>query len=349
MLVPRSSSSRLLYDYTVSATGANAPLYLPYNSAAPATGFPYNHLLNFFDRTNGATGTNLYRALEYLQVPSRFVGTETFLNPQVFGQNVAETTGFRPPFNKISSYRDPGRVNINTITEDIYGSGTSAVWSSLMNGSDTRPAVSLPSGGPWQPASTGQPGVPTFQQLMLSRTGGAAPGTCPTVFANPFRSFGGAVLPLPNTPQFNLPQAGTLSELDGTLMRPLNPASPSAPFFDMQSPNPYNNSDQNPYFRFQTLERLSNVLTTRSNVYAVWITVGYFEVTPWTGNPAGTSQVVDAAHPDGYQLGQELGSDTGDIKRHRAFYIFDRTIPVGFQRGQNTNVDRAILIKRFIE
>jgi len=375
MLVPKSRSSRLLYDYAVSAPSSNLPLYLPTNvvlpPAVPPTGssYPFNHLLSFFDRTTGTNGTNLYRALEYLQVPSRFVGTETFLNPQVFGNpNAPETTGLRPPFNKISNYRDPGRVNINTITEDIYGSGTSAVWTSLMNGSDTRPAVQLPTGGPWQPAvNTGQPGVPSFISLIASRRGYGAPtdgnqfsqnlvSPSPTCFANPVRSFGGAVLPLPGTPRFTIQQAGPplagppLSEIDGTLMRAAYPDnSAPGPLFDMQSANPYNCSDLNPYFRFQTLERLSNVLTTRSNVYAVWITVGYFEVTPWTGNPATTAQVIDAAHPDGYQLGQELGSDTGNIKRHRAFYIFDRTIPVGFQRGQNTNVDRAILLKRFIE
>jgi hypothetical protein len=75
-------------------------------------------------------------------------------------------------------------------------------------------------------------------------------------------------------------------------------------------------------------------------VYAVWITVGYFEV------QAGT---VDAAHPDGYRLGRELGSDTGDIKRHRAFYIIDRSIPVGFARGKDYNAANTILLSRFIE
>ncbi len=80
-----------------------------------------------------------------------------------------------------------------------------------------------------------------------------------------------------------------------------------------------------------------------SNVYAVWITVGYFEVSP--APVAG----IPAIYPDGYQLGRELGSDTGEIERHRAFYIFDRTLPVGFQRGQDLNVDKAILVERFIE
>ena len=92
------------------------------------------------------------------------------------------------------------------------------------------------------------------------------------------------------------------------------------------------------------MSRLGNLVTTRSNVYAVWITVGYFQVTPNKG-----TGVVDAAHPDGYQLQAELGSDTGEIERHRAFYIFDRTIPVGFVRGQDLNVEKALLLRRYIE
>jgi hypothetical protein len=78
----------------------------------------------------------------------------------------------------------------------------------------------------------------------------------------------------------------------------------------------------------------------QSNVYAVWVTIGYFEVTPTT---------VNAAIPDGWQLGAELGSDTGDINRHRGFYIMDRSIPVGYEPGEDHNTDDAILVRRFIE
>ncbi len=31
------------------------------------------------------------------------------------------------------------------------------------------------------------------------------------------------------------------------------------------------------------------------------------------------------------------------------FFIFDRSLPVGFIRGQDINVDKAFLLKRFIE
>ena len=51
----------------------------------------------------------------------------------------------------------------------------------------------------------------------------------------------------------------------------------------------------------------------------------------------------------GGSWGAELGSDTGDIQRHRAFFIFDRSIPVGFQRGEDHNIQDAILLQRFIE
>jgi len=100
---------------------------------------------------------------------------------------------------------------------------------------------------------------------------------------------------------------------------------------------------RNPFFRYQALQRLGNLTTTRSNVYAIWITAGYFEVAPWNnGTP-------DAGHPDGYQLGQEIGTDTGEIRRHRAFYMYDRSIPVGYWRGRDLNFEKAILVKRFIE
>jgi len=99
----------------------------------------------------------------------------------------------------------------------------------------------------------------------------------------------------------------------------------------------YNRSS---YFRYQAIQRLAGATTTHSNVFAIWITVGYFEVMP---------HAVDTAHPDGYQLGAELGSDTGDVTRHRAFYNFDRSLPVGYIRGQDVNTDKAFLLKRFIE
>jgi len=98
----------------------------------------------------------------------------------------------------------------------------------------------------------------------------------------------------------------------------------------------HRNSDRNPYFSYQALQRLPNLVTCRSNVYALWLTIGYFEV----------EGVNAAGQPI---LGQEVGLDTGTVKRHRAFYIIDRSIPVAFEPGQNHNVDKCVLVRRFIE
>jgi hypothetical protein len=140
---------------------------------------------------------------------------------------------------------------------------------------------------------------------------------------------------------------------------PTDPANPN-----INHEYEYCDINRNPYFRYQRLMRLGNLVTTRSNVYAIWVTIGYFEVQPVSevmqpdpnvgGNflingvslsPAEIAEI----YPDGYMLGQELGSDNGDIKRHRGFFIFDRTIPVGFRRGYDFNVDQALLIKRIID
>ena len=70
-------------------------------------------------------------------------------------------------------------------------------------------------------------------------------------------------------------------EINATLLR-ADPNNPLQSLFQY-IPNPVqavDNPDRNPFFRYQGLERLSNLVTTRSNVYTVWITVGYFEVKP---------------------------------------------------------------------
>ncbi|MCD4727116.1 MAG: hypothetical protein K8R46_05620 [Pirellulales bacterium] len=297
-----------------------------YNIAQPGNPYtepnkPFPHLMNLFP-SNSPSGTpneELHRVLEYLGVPSPFVGTGTWANPNL----AASTAGhaFHPPFSRISAYREPGRINLNT----IYSQG---VFQGLMNG------------------FPGMNDAAFWTQFVWSRRGYSATlpytasdvlapdATVPTEFSRPFRSFGGASL----VPTLTGNPLKYDREIDATLLR--EGSTPGSPLFQHTSPNLVNNTNRNPYFRYQGIQRLGNLVTTRSNVYAVWITVGYFEVTAGTPDPV---------HPDGYWLGRELGMDTGEIERHRAFYIFDRSIPVGFQRGQDLNVEKAILVDRYIE
>jgi hypothetical protein len=308
LLVPGASQGRLLHEF-----GVEVPRARPYDAGNSRNyRSPFRHLFNFFQTADVDAGlesksAHLYRIFDYLEVPSRFVGTERWYNPSESGhfgdpsQLAAQT--YRPPFNKLSRFRDPGRININTISDP-------RVWRAVNSGST-----------PWSTVMDSRRGYPA----------GGFNSDYPSQFANPFRTAASADL----MPLVALERKGT----EATLLRP-HPQNRRKPLLAYDSNRPVDQSNLNPYFYYQTLQRLGNLVTTHSNVYAVWITVGFFEVQP---------HPVDEAHPDGYQLSQEVGMDTGNVTRHRAFYMIDRSVPVGFVAGQNHNVDRAVVLRRLIE
>jgi hypothetical protein len=333
LLVPASHPGRLLWEFgfvNAQSQTTNGPFQDPGSPQVVA----YPHLADFFQSEGvGQSGTamEMHRLLEFVGVPSRFACAQTQINPQY------ATTGahsFHPPFNRVSNYRDPGKINLNTIP-------SIEVLQGLLN--------YFPGMG------DSQTNVQNFwSKFILSRQGGSGSGasdaslpnnSSPTRFMNPFRSSASAGM----LPTGLLPS--NQREVDATLLRGVTSGS-AQPLFELDgnltgnnNPPLYADYNRNAFFRYQELTRLANCVTTRSNVFAVWITVGYFEVSPApVGDPSSGPY-----HPDGWQLGQELGSDTGKIERHRAFYIFDRSIPVGFIRGRDVNQDKALLLRRFIE
>ncbi|MDY0170576.1 MAG: hypothetical protein RBS80_28810 [Thermoguttaceae bacterium] len=288
LMVPATTAGRFGWEFT---TGDTSPV-------------AFAHLMDFFDSSSGVS--QLHRIFDFLEVPSRFVGAQLYV------------PGVDPPNHLAPTYREPGKVNLNTLYSE-------RVFRALMNGFREGEADF------WRDFVRSRRGYGDSDDPMELST------SFPTRFARPFRSAAAHALRAEPDPADR--------EIDSTLLRS-EPGEPSKPLFAfLPSPDDsheVNDPGRNPYFRYQGLMRLDNLVTTRSNVYAVWITVGFFEVTVLdTYDPA--------FYPDGLQLGYELGADTGEIRRHRAFYIIDRSVPVGFVRGQDGNAEKTVLLQRFIE
>jgi hypothetical protein len=116
-----------------------------------------------------------------------------------------------------------------------------------------------------------------------------------------------------------------------------------------QVPTPAANTDplldlrQSPQFRTEWLSKMMNLTTVRTHQYAVWVTVGYFEVVN-PGNPqlAGDANRFQMAVDE---LGPEVGAAQGKNVRHRAFFILDRTRATGFN-PQNPGDFREMIVHR---
>jgi hypothetical protein len=146
-----------------------------------------------------------------------------------------------------------------------------------------------------------------FQNMLNSRSPGGSLGQNDRPF-------------LPLSVGLNSPPGGQYpngtSVTTDTLLR-FSPAANQLLLFqnpaDAAPPNspPY----WHPYLQTQLLNKLYNNITTRSNTFAVFLTIGFFEVEP--GGAVG--------NPSMPRLGREIGRSEGRQIRHRMFAIVDRT------------------------
>jgi hypothetical protein len=277
-LVPRASSFQLLRLHnTAAATNSDAlesgvfghlPRLLEptvVGSATTAISPPWNAIAGRNSTTGALSGTAA-AIWDAVHVPTPFGGS--YQDVPLTTTGIADLTPIglnKRPYGQLPHFREPGRVNINTITG-------SAVWNALL-------------------------GSGTSGTAIQSWTSGTSP------FDTPARTL------LEALGRYHPTVSGTTSFIDTYTEASRDAAS-------------------NAYFRYQTVSRLTNLTTIRSNVFAIWVTIGY------------------STSPSGWN---EAGSDTGEIRRHRGFYIFDRSIPVGFDPGNDLNVRDAILLRRIIQ
>ena len=309
MLIPSTAPGRFSVEFHDNGTSES------FFGDEPRYSYRYNNFtFPLYLDWGGDTGK--VHLFDFVRVPSRFAGT------------IQDTSGWWPPpgpgvspnpydpRRPIYSMREPGKVNVNTITR--------AAWESLQND---------------------RSGFPSYNDFRRSRQWSGDPDDYPSEF-RPFRS-PSAVQNVPplNTNVYALvdtPLGATLLDLDLIV-----------------------DTAANPYMALENAMRLSDVTTTRSNVFAVWITVGYFEVEKFDdlndlrtrgrtlydesfshiANPA----MFNAVYPGGFVLGAEKGLDDGTVRRHRAFYLIDRSIPVGFRRGEELNSKDVVIKKTLLE
>ncbi len=96
---------------------------------------------------------------------------------------------------------------------------------------------------------------------------------------------------------------------------------------------------QHPQFRTELLQKMMNLSTVRTHQFAVWITVGFFEVTH-----AGTPELGLAD-----VLGGELNVAAGTNTRNRSFFLLDRTKATGFNPFYPGEFRECVTYRRRIE
>jgi hypothetical protein len=284
-----------------------------------AAAFP--HLLNF--EADSLQSDRLQQIFDFVEVPSRFAGVHEFVNTtgrdrEELDDDAAEIDfGYRlsAPFDELSTFRYPGKVNLNTVFAPQVWNALLGTRSQTDNGSGQRDSATA---GPY----ASKVDFPTWRSTI------AESPMRPAVAAN-YRS--GGVPGAANT--------GLLRSSDGER----DPGSGAGGETDYllafhEPANAFNNTDRNAYFRNGLRQRLGGVATNRSSVFAIWVTVGYFEWNQETGDLR-----------DKGSGGVEYGEEDGTVQRSRGFYLFDRSIPMAYEPGENHNVDRGVLLRSFIE
>ncbi len=379
LFVPRTPASRLLTNYRnldypaameadgVTPEHSNVTAGSAYNTAdlfgACSAGA---HLLPITAITDvpGPSSTRsrhadvLVRLFEYVRVRSPFFGSESVL-AGVGGDDRPDR--FVGPFNRVSKYRDPGGVNVNTIHPVPQVSA--AIWNALCGvttGAASPPFTAigaLGTGARIIPLSYGAENASFIRPYRTasgmrndfsepSQPRGWSNATLAAGWlANPPVAGGVAWFVNAGTPVSEI--GDRFSARSFTLLgdRPRTTVGGGGrrdPLFPAPEPDAWaNDGRRNAWFRFETLIRANSNTTVRSEMYAIWVTMGLFEV---AGN-----QTPAWIYPDGYRLVREYGSESGNTSRHRAFFIFDRSVPIGFERGVNHNVEDGILVDRLIE
>jgi len=185
-------------------------------------------------------------------------------------------------------------------------------------------------------SNANQTGDPSLNNLIPATAGNPATGALP-----PFNTTSGPINANNSVATIFWPGANT----------PAGYTNPYLGFSTLAVP-PLTNTDdrQHPYFRSETLQKAVNLTTSRTHQYAVWITVGFFEVRRqgdllMAAAGAGTQNATLAYDI----LGPELGASTGATTRYRSFFIVDRLKLTAYDPNVIGSFRPAVVYRQAIE
>ncbi|WP_442511202.1 hypothetical protein SH528x_002872 [Novipirellula sp. SH528] len=359
MMVPACSQGRLFEEFNI--TSGNPDIYPNSPTVVSAQlRAPYRHLLNFFhsqDSTNA--GTNVDRIFDYVHTLPPFRGEVDMIHPaRVTSTGLVEM--MKPPFNMTYGNQRQARINLNTLSESL-------VWQGLMQGHLTSAlGVGQMAFDDFIQSRRGYPvsavGSPPRQTIDTSGAATTGPynyapthldAELPTQFAGVFRDWRRANF----APALRIPSDDTgdtaaqdrlrRNPIDGTLLRrhytmttngveETITSDPYPQLVRQASAAPLSthlDRGRNPFLRYQTLMRMPNLASDNSQVFMIRLTMGFFEVDPTNVN----------------SLGREYKEAIGENKRYQAMFIIDRSIPVGFIPGQETNARNTVIFERFYQ
>jgi hypothetical protein len=397
LFVPRTAPSRLFTNFrTLDLSGAKGAVVTGTADYASATvpddlfggQTPGAHLFPFTSLSDRPVAGGGYsrnadvfgRIFEFVRVPSPFSCTTVAIDPTGWTTDIQDPAlVFKAPFNKIPLYREPGGVNLNTIPPPVGDK----IWNAIKGAADEPAFSSLADERRLRikthDGQTTEIEVPFRSMRGVRHDLTIGVGGANTLFPQGYltnpdvgpgqRWFMGLTTDLgvkefPHLDQEfgsrNFTLLGDATTKNASLFAPvLHPADRSS------ATGPERDPRIHPWFAFQPMVRAASASTVRSETYAIWITLGLFEVQKsppytWYQVDPNTNTVRPVAvaegtpsnnplYPDGLRLVREYGADTGQVDRFRAFFLYDRSIPVGYIPGDDCNVGQGFLLERFVE
>ncbi len=132
----------------------------------------------------------------------------------------------------------------------------------------------------------------------------------------------------------------------GTLGTTIN--SPSLGSSFVATPSTYLGTDyrQHPFWRSEEMQRVMNLTTVRTHQYAVWVTIGFFEVTRQGDLGMASSATPWLAYDI---MGPEIRATAGTSTRFRQFALVDRLRLSGFNPTAAGQFQSAVVYRKRIQ